>query len=224
MNSLVLQDLYLAYPGADAPVLNGLSMTLALGQIACLLGPSGCGKSTALRAIAGFEPLQAGSITLGGRVLSGPGVHLAPERRGVGMLFQEIALFPHLSAERNVAFGLRHLPRAQRRARVHELLALVGLQHCATRMPHQMSGGQQQRIALARALAPAPQLLLLDEPFSGLDTPTRRQLAGDVRAILRQAGQTALMVTHDAQEAGQMADWIGVFGQGRFTQWRAAAH
>jgi len=219
MNTLTLDALQIGYPGADAPVLKDLSMSLELGKIACLLGPSGSGKSTALRAIAGFEPLQAGRIILGGRVLSAPGIHIAPEHRGVGMLFQDIALFPHMDAQSNIAFGLRHLPKAERQARVEKLLALVGLQHCAQRMPHQMSGGQQQRIALARALAPAPQLLLLDEPFSSLETATRRQLALDVRAILREAGQTALMVTHDAEEAEQMADWIGVFGEGRFSKW-----
>ncbi|OWQ83052.1 ABC transporter [Roseateles aquatilis] len=220
MTTLVLDDLHVRYANAAAPVLRGLSLTLPLGRVACLLGPSGCGKSTALRAIAGFEPLAAGHIALGGEVLSGPGVHLAPERRGVGLLFQEIALFPHLDAAANAGFGLRRWTRDARERRVRELLALVGLDALAARMPHELSGGQQQRIALARALAPSPRLLLLDEPFSNLDAATRDGLATEVRGILRGAGQTALMVTHDPDEAETMADWIGVMAGGRLVEWR----
>lgn len=220
MTSLTLEDLHVRYPGAAAPVLNGLSLTLELGRIACLLGPSGCGKSTALRSIAGFETLASGRIALAGRELSGPGRHLAPEARGVGLLFQEIALFPHLTAARNVGFGLRRLPASRREARVAELLALVGLEDFGERLPHQLSGGQQQRIALARALAPSPGLLLLDEPFSSLDASIRHHLAGEVKGILKASGQTALMVTHDPAEAEAMADWIGVLDGGRLTAWR----
>ena len=220
MTTLALEGLQVRYPGAEDAVLNGLSLTLPLGGIACLLGPSGCGKSTALRAIAGFEPLSAGRVSLDGRVLSGPGVHVAPEQRGVGLLFQEIALFPHLTAAANVGFGLRRRPGAERDRRVRELLTLVGLDALGPRMPHELSGGQQQRVALARALAPSPRLLMLDEPFSNLDTATRDRLVVEVRDILRSAGQTALMVTHDAGEAEAMADWIGVMAGGRLVEWR----
>ena len=209
MTTLALEDLQVRYPGAEDAVLNGLSLTLPLGRMACLLGPSGCGKSTALRAIAGFEPLSAGRVSLDGRLLSGPGVHVAPEQRGVGLLFQEIALFPHLTAAANVGFGLRRRPGAepdQRQQLAHAAVAL------GSRMPHELSGGQQQRVALARALAPAPRLLMLDEPFSNLVV--------EVRDILRSAGQTALMVTHDAAEAEAMADWIGVMAGGRLVEWR----
>ncbi|WP_431287686.1 ABC transporter ATP-binding protein [Roseateles chitinivorans] len=220
MTTLALEGLHVRYPGASADVLIGLSLTLPLGGIACLLGPSGCGKSTALRAIAGFEPLSQGRVLLDDRVLSGPGVHLEPEHRGVGLLFQEIALFPHLTAAANVGFGLRRRPAAERDGRVRELLALVGLGELGSRMPHELSGGQQQRVALARALAPSPRLLLLDEPFSSLDAVTRDRLAAEVRGILRDAGQTALMVTHDADEAEAMGDWIGVMAGGRLVEWR----
>ncbi len=220
MSTLALEDIHVRYPGATADVLDGLSLTLPLGGIACLLGPSGCGKSTALRAIAGFESLSAGRVLLDGRELSGPGVHLAPEHRGVGLLFQEIALFPHLDAAANVGFGLRRRPAAERDRRVRELLSLVGLAELGSRMPHELSGGQQQRIALARALAPSPRLLMLDEPFSNLDGATRDRLVGEVRGILREAGQTALMVTHDAGEAEAMGDWIGVMERGRLREWR----
>ena len=219
MSALRLEDVEVRYGGGPA-VLSGLSLHLPLGGIACLLGPSGCGKSTALRAIAGFEPLTSGRIELDGRVLSGPSTQLAPEQRGVGLLFQEIALFPHLDAAANVGFGLRRWERAARERRVRELLALVGLETLGGRMPHELSGGQQQRVALARALAPSPRLLLLDEPFSSLDGATRDHLAGEVRRILREAGQTALMVTHDAAEAETMGDWIGEMAQGRLVTWR----
>ncbi len=219
MSALTLEQVEVRYGGGPA-VLSGLSLHLPLGGIACLLGPSGCGKSTALRAIAGFEPLTAGRIELDGRVLSGPSTQRAPEQRGVGLLFQEIALFPHLDAAANVGFGLRRWDRKARERRVRELLALVGLERLGARMPHELSGGQQQRVALARALAPSPRLLLLDEPFSSLDGATRDHLAGEVRHILREAGQTALMVTHDADEAETMGDWIGEMAQGRLVTWR----
>jgi iron(III) transport system ATP-binding protein len=221
MTTLALEDLHVRYPGAETPVLRGLSLSLPLGGIACLLGPSGCGKSTALRAIAGFEPLVAGRIALDGRTLSDAVTQLAPEHRQVGLLFQEIALFPHLNAAANVGFGLRRWRRDERERRVRELLALVGLDALGGRMPHELSGGQQQRVALARALAPSPKLLLLDEPFSSLDGETRGRLVREVRAILHDAGQTALMVTHDAEEAEAMADWIGVMGEGRLVEWRS---
>lgn len=219
--ALRLTDLRLAYDTPRGPhtVVQGLNLELAAGRIACLLGPSGCGKTTVLRAVAGFEPVRAGEIRLGDTLLSSPRAHLPPEQRRVGMMFQEYALFPHLTAAQNVAFGLRRLPRAAQQARVAELLTLVGLADAGGRYPHELSGGQQQRIALARALAPAPALLLLDEPFSNLDSGTRARLTAEVREILQRAGQTALLVTHDETEARHMADHIGVMHSGRLASW-----
>ncbi|MEO9103061.1 MAG: ATP-binding cassette domain-containing protein [Burkholderiaceae bacterium] len=201
-------------------VLHDFSLQIEAGAIGCLLGPSGCGKTTVLRAIAGFEPVVSGTIRLGGVLLSAPGVQLPPEQRRVGMMFQEYALFPHLTAAQNVAFGLRRLARDARVRRTGEMLALVGLADAGSRLPHQLSGGQQQRIALARALAPAPALLLLDEPFSNLDTGTRERLGREVRAICKLAGQTAILVTHNEAEAHAMADRIGVMHDGKLTRWQ----
>ena len=221
--TLQLDDVRLAYDGAHGlhTVVDGFSLALDAGRIGCLLGPSGCGKTTVLRAIAGFEPLRAGSIRLGDRLLSSAGVHLPPEERRVGMMFQEYALFPHLTAAQNVGFGLRRLPQPDQRARVAEMLALVGLAESGRRYPHELSGGQQQRIALARALAPSPALLLLDEPFSNLDAATRERLTVEVREILKAAGQTAVLVTHNEAEAQAMADHIGLMHNGRLTRWTA---
>jgi iron(III) transport system ATP-binding protein len=219
---LLIESIQLAYEtprGDPHTVVNDFSLGLPAGDIACLFGPSGCGKTTVLRAIAGFEPVRAGSIRLGETLLSSPQLHLPPEERRVGMMFQEYALFPHLSAGSNVAFGLRRLPRAQQRTRVSEMLALVGLADAGERFPHELSGGQQQRIALARALAPSPALLLLDEPFSNLDGGTRERLTQEVRGILKRAGQTAILVTHNEAEAHAMADRIGVMHAGRITHW-----
>jgi len=221
--ALQLDDVRLAYEGADGlhTVVEGFSLSLDAGRIGCLLGPSGCGKTTVLRAIAGFEPLRAGRIRLGERLLSSATVHLPPEERRVGMMFQEYALFPHLTAAQNVGFGLRRLPQPEQRARVAEMLALVGLAESGGRYPHELSGGQQQRIALARALAPSPALLLLDEPFSNLDAATRERLTVEVREILKAAGQTAVLVTHNEAEAQAMADHIGLMHNGRLTRWTA---
>ena len=208
--SLHIAQLHLGYeaPKGLHTVLQGFDLQVPAGHIASLLGPSGCGKTSVLRAIAGFEPVRAGSIHLGERLLSGPRTHLPPEQRHVGMMFQEYGLFPHLSAVQNVGFGLRHSSKAEREKRVNELLAVVGLGDAGAKFPHELSGGQQQRIALARALAPSPALLLLDEPFSNLDAATRERLTLEVRDILRAAGQTAILVTHNAQEAETMADQI----------------
>ena len=200
-------------------VVQGVSFELARGEIGCLLGPSGCGKTSLLRAIAGFEPLVSGEILLHGRSVSRPGSTLAPEKRRVGMVFQDFALYPHLSVEQNVAFGLRGLKSRQQKARIEELLDLVGLSGLQKQYPHQLSGGQQQRVALVRAMAPRPDILLLDEPFSGLDVELREQLAGEVRSILKREEVTALMVTHDQLEAFALADAIGVLGGGRLRQW-----
>ena len=219
--ALRIHDLRLGYdtPRGLHTVVDGFSLELDAGRIGCLLGPSGCGKTTVLRAIAGFEPVRAGRIELGDVTLSTPGTHLPPERRRLGMMFQEYALFPHLTAVQNVGFGLRRASVAERDARVGEMLALVGLADVGARFPHELSGGQQQRVALARALAPAPALLLLDEPFSNLDGATRERLTVEVRDILRQAGQTAVLVTHNESEAKVMADRIGTMHNGRLTRW-----
>ena len=208
--SLRIEQLQLGYdtPKGLQTVLRGFDLQVPAGHIASLLGPSGCGKTSVLRAIAGFEPVRAGSIHLGERLLSGPKVHLPPEQRHVGMMFQEYGLFPHLTAAQNVGFGLRRSSKPERDQRVQELLAVVGLADSGSKFPHELSGGQQQRVALARALAPSPALLLLDEPFSNLDAATRERLTAEVRDILRAAGQTAILVTHNAQEAETMADQI----------------
>jgi iron(III) transport system ATP-binding protein len=203
-------------------IVHSLSFALERGEIGCLLGPSGCGKTTVLRAIAGFEPLLGGSIALGGRVLSDGHRTAAPESRQVGVVFQDYALFPHLSVWDNIAFGLRKLPLAQRKVRVDKLLILVGLASHARQFPHELSGGQQQRVALARALAPQPDLLLLDEPFSNLDIELRERLALEVRDILHELGTTAVLVTHDQHEAFAIADRIGVMHEGRVVQWDSA--
>jgi iron(III) transport system ATP-binding protein len=219
--TLELDHLSLAYdtPHGMRRVVDDLSLTLPGGHIGCLLGASGCGKTTVLRAIAGFEPPVAGRILLDGTVLSSATSSVAPERRRVGMMFQDYALFPHLTVRRNVGFGLRRAARADRERRVDELLALVGLAQAADSYPHELSGGQQQRVALARALAPSPDLLLLDEPFSNLDADARERLAFEVRDILKHTGHTAMLVTHDQAEAFAIADRIGVMADGGVAQW-----
>ncbi len=197
---------------------------MAPGQIGVLIGPSGCGKTSLLRAVCGLEHAAGGRISIDGRVIADAtsGTHVPPEQRQVGMVFQDYALFPHLSVADNIAYGLHGQARAARRSRVQQMLDLVDLPHAGDRMPHQLSGGQQQRIALARALAPSPRLLLLDEPFSSLDVDLRERLAHDVRGILKQHGTTALVVTHDQLEAFALGDLIGVMQQGRLEQWADA--
>jgi iron(III) transport system ATP-binding protein len=205
--------------GSDAPVVRDLSFSLAADEIACLLGPSGCGKTTVLRAIAGFVPLREGRIVLAGREASSPGDTVAPERRGIGVVFQDYALFPHLTVADNIAFGLRRWKAADRERRVGDMLALAGLQGLAARYPHELSGGQQQRVALGRALAPQPALVLMDEPFSNLDVELRERLSAEVREILKASGTGAVLVTHDQHEAFAMADAVGVMHGGRIEQW-----
>jgi iron(III) transport system ATP-binding protein len=221
--SLVLEDVSVRYARAarEHPAVRRVSLRLQAGQIGVLIGPSGCGKTSLLRAVAGLERLDEGRIVLGGQPLSDArtGTHVAPEARRIGMVFQDYALFPHLSVADNIAFGLAGLPRGERSARVQQMLELVGLAHAARRAPHQLSGGQQQRVALARALAPQPHLLLLDEPFSSLDVDLRERLAHDVRQILKAHGTAALVVTHDQQEAFAMGDVIGVMNRGQLEQW-----
>ncbi|MER5459500.1 ABC transporter ATP-binding protein [Streptomyces sp. NPDC002668] len=217
MNDLRIEGLAKAY-GPDATVLDGLDLTVPSGSLAAVLGPSGCGKTTLLRIVAGFLRADAGTVTVGGRTLSGPGVHLPPERRRIGIVPQEGALFPHLSVARNVSFGLTGLDRGARSRRTEEMLELVGLAGYGDRMPHELSGGQQQRVALARALAPEPQLVLLDEPFNALDSALRAGVRADVRAALRATGATAVLVTHDQQEALSTADFVAVVRDGHVAQ------
>ncbi|HEX6136614.1 MAG TPA: ABC transporter ATP-binding protein [Casimicrobiaceae bacterium] len=214
--SVAVRDLQHAY-GTNR-VVRGLSFTLAPGRIGCLLGPSGCGKTTVLRCLAGFESIDGGEILLANQVVSRSGSQVPPERRGVGMVFQDYALFPHLDVARNVAFGLSS-QRADAHARTAAMLELVGLAHAADAYPHELSGGQQQRVALARALAPAPGLLLLDEPFSNLDVDLRERLSVEVRTILKAAGTTAILVTHDQNDAFALADEIGIMRDGSIEQW-----
>jgi iron(III) transport system ATP-binding protein len=206
---------------APRDAVEAVSLGLAPGQIGVLIGPSGCGKTSLLRAVAGLEPLAAGRIVIDGEVVAdrAHGRHVAPEARRIGMVFQDYALFPHLTVEANVAFGIRHLAPAARRDRVREVLRLVGLEDAGSRAPHQLSGGQQQRVALARALAPQPRLMLLDEPFSSLDVELRERLAQELRDILKAAGTTALFVTHDQREAFAVGDRLGVMRAGRLEQW-----
>lgn len=200
-------------------VVSDVSIRLEKGEIGCLLGPSGCGKTTLLRAIAGFERIRSGEIRLQQKVVSRPDSMLAPEKRHIGMVFQDFALFPHLDIGDNIRFGIRDLKRRKQKARIEELLELVGLQGFQHRYPHELSGGQQQRIALARALAPKPSLLLLDEPFSSMDVELRGDLAREVRRILKHEQITAILVSHDQHEAFAMADNIGVMRDGRIQQW-----
>ncbi|MBF0263739.1 MAG: ABC transporter ATP-binding protein [Gammaproteobacteria bacterium] len=219
-----IEQTYLSVNGvsmayADLKILDNLSMKLKKGEIGCLLGSSGCGKTTLLRSIAGFEKPQQGTISLNDQTLISDGQFIPPEKRGIGLVFQDFALFPHLTIEANISFGLSSLNRSERKQRVNEMLQLIGLEETRQRYPHQLSGGQQQRIALARALAPKPQLLLLDEPFSSLDVELREQLAIDIRNILKQLHISAIMVTHDQNEAFMVADKIGLMRNGQIVQW-----
>ena len=227
---LAIRDAVVRYgsPGAGTTAVAGVDLDVADGEILALLGPSGCGKSSLLRAVAGLEPLSAGSVTFAGQDLGGVPVH----RRGFGLLFQDGQLFPHRDVARNVAYGLETLrvPRAERVARVCELLDVVGLGAYEKRPVATLSGGERQRVALARALAPRPRLLLLDEPFSALDRALRERLSVEVREVLRATGTTAIFVTHDHDEAFTVADRVGVMSAGKLLQvappedlWRAPA-
>ena len=214
MTDLVIAGLRKSFATVD--VLSGVDLTVPSGSLAAVLGPSGCGKTTLLRIVAGFERPDDGSVRLAGRTVSSRSVHLPPEKRRIGIVPQEGALFPHLSVAGNVGFGLKS--GAGRSRRVDELLELVGLGGFGVRMPSELSGGQQQRVALARALAPEPALVLLDEPFSALDSGLRAAVREDVRAALRAAGATAVLVTHDQQEALSMADQVAVMRDGAVVQ------
>ncbi len=227
MKPLQVENIHLSYdePGVRNRrlVIDGVSFTLSAGQIGCLVGPSGCGKTSVLRAIAGFEPLCGGAIRMGTVTLSSHRVNYPPERRNIGMMFQEVALFPQLTAMRNVEFGLWRLPRSRREGKALEWLQWVGLEGLEQRYPHELSGGQQQRVALARSMAPEPGLLLLDEPFSSLDDATRQFLRADLRSILKRSGQTALLVTHDEEEARAVADCVLRMADGRILDTRLRA-
>jgi iron(III) transport system ATP-binding protein len=198
-------------------VVNEVSLTVAPGQVTCLLGPSGCGKSTTLRMIAGVERIDAGEVRIDGRLMAGPGVHVPPERRGVGLMFQDFALFPHLTVAGNVAFGLSG-DKAARAVRVAELLERVNLSGFAGKHPHELSGGEQQRVALARALAPRPHVMLMDEPFSGLDNRLRDGIRDTTLDILKEEGTAVVLVTHEPDEAMRMADEIALMRDGRIVQ------
>ncbi len=214
MSQLRIQDLWKSYE--ERPVLRGLDLVVEPGTLTAVLGPSGCGKTTLLRVIAGFERAEHGEVVLGGRTLENEHVNIAPEKRGIGYVPQEGALFPHLSVEANVGFGL---PRRERRgAVVSGLLEMVGIAALAKRLPHELSGGEQQRVALARALARKPHVLLLDEPFSSLDASLRGTVREEVHQLLREQGATTVLVTHDQEEALSLADSVAVLRGGQIVQ------
>jgi iron(III) transport system ATP-binding protein len=214
MTQLVVTGLHKAF--GDHPVLTGLDLEVPAGSLTAILGPSGSGKTTLLRVLAGFERGDAGTVTIGGSVVDGPDVHLAPERRRIGYVPQEGSLFPHLTVAANIGFGL---PARQRKGpAIAELLDAVGLAGLGKRYPHQLSGGQQQRVALARALAIQPKIVLLDEPFASLDAHLRASVRADVQALLAETGVTGILVTHDQDEALSTADWVAVLRDGRIVQ------
>ena len=213
MPALLCQNLTKSF--ANQPVVRGVSFSVTAGDILALLGPSGCGKTTTLRLIAGFEQADDGRIEIDGEVVADGRTHIPPEKRRAGIVFQDYAIFPHLSVAENVGFGL---PRRERPSRVAEMLDFVGLAGMEERMPHELSGGQQQRVALARALAPDPAVLLLDEPFSNLDAALRLEMREEVRRLLKASGTTAVFVTHDQEEALFMGDEVAVMNNGRIEQ------
>ena len=200
------------------PVVEDLCFEVYAGEIFALLGPSGCGKTTTLRLIAGFERADAGEICVDGQCFEGSKVHLPPEARDIGIVFQEYALFPHLNVSQNVAFGLKRLPAKLRDERVMTVLEMVSMTAFKDRKPHELSGGQQQRVALARSIAPSPKLILLDEPFSNLDAGMRHSTREEIRTLLKEAGMSAVVVTHDQEEALCFADRLGVMQDGRIEQ------
>ncbi len=216
MSALTLEHVSHAY--GEIVAAEDLGLSVAPEELVCLLGPSGCGKTTVLRIAAGLEPLQQGRVLLDGKVVADDGIDLPPEARNVGLVFQDFALFPHLSVRDNVAFGLTRLSAEARRDRVAATLAQVGMAGLAGSYPHRLSGGEQQRVALARALAPQPKVMLLDEPFSGLDVQLRHQVRDETLHVLKRSGAATLMVTHDPEEAMFMADRVAVMRAGRLIQ------
>lgn len=215
---LSVTELSAGYKGRKS-VVNQISFDLHEGELGCLLGPSGCGKTTILRAISGFQDINHGEICLAGEVLSTSKKTVAPEQRNVGMVFQDHALFPHLSIADNIAFGLHRWEKSKRQYQVDRMLELVSMQAAKNAYPHEISGGQSQRAALARALAPEPRLLLMDEPFSNLDTALRESLGYEVRQLLKESNTTAIMVTHDQYDAFALGDQIGIIADGELKQW-----
>lgn len=203
-------------------VLESLSISLQQGEIGCVLGPSGCGKTTLLRAIAGFKSVQQGSIVVNGKTVSDSKTEVHVSERKIGVVFQDFALFPHMSVMKNVAYGLSKLAKAEAQQLAQEAIDLVGLGDQQHKYPHELSGGQQQRVAIARAIAPKPDLLLLDEPFSSLDPDLREHLASEIRSIIKKQNITALLITHDQTEAFAMADKIGVLHDRQCRQWGTA--
>lgn len=221
MNGLELHNVSHRY--GQLLAVDGVSLTVRPGEVVCLLGPSGCGKTTLLRIAAGLEPLQAGQVRIGGALVADEHQALPPERRDIGMVFQDYALFPHLTVLENVAFGLHQLPRRERLARAREVLASVGMVELEGAYPHTLSGGQQQRVALARAVAPRPAVMLLDEPFAGLDRRLREQVREESLRVLQASGAAVLLVTHDPEEAMAMGDRIAIMRAGRLEQTGPAA-
>lgn len=215
---LELKNLYKKYQRKDVWAVNNLSLQVPKGELLALVGESGSGKTTLLRLIAGFELPEKGSINLNGRQVFGADAYVQPEKRRIGMVFQDYALFPHLSVQENITFGLRHKSKQQKHKRLQELLSLVGLQTQAHKYPHELSGGQQQRVALARALAPQPDILLLDEPFSNLDEVLKEQMRRDMREIIKNTHTTAIFVTHDTRDALTTADRIVILKEGIIQQ------
>ena len=214
---LKLTDVSAAYD--KKPIIEQINFDLAEGELACLLGPSGCGKTTILRAISGFQSLLSGQIELDGKILANLKTNVLPEHRNIGMVFQDHALFPHLSIADNIGFGLRKHNSKERAETVKRMLDLIDMPNYQDRFPHELSGGQSQRVALARAIAPQPKLLLLDEPFSNLDTDLRESLGNDVRDLLKELEITAIMVTHDQHDAFALGEKIGVISDGKLLQW-----
>ena len=214
--ALSLADVEHAY--GDSFALHGVTLDVREEEILCLLGPSGCGKTTILRLVAGLETPRRGTVRVGERIVTGDGTFVAPEKRDVGLLFQDYALFPHLTVAGNVAFGLRGRPAGEQARRVEELLGRTHLGHRQEAYPHMLSGGEQQRVALARALAPGPRVLLLDEPFSGLDTQLRQRVRDETLHVLKEVGAAVVLVTHDPEEALFMADRIALMRAGRIVQ------
>jgi len=221
---LSLEGVSHQFAGCPTPAVADVSLELAAGDILALLGPSGCGKTTLLRLIAGFEPPQKGRIAIAGTPVCGNGQPIPPEKRSVGMVFQDFALFPHLTVAENLAFGLQRLTKATAQERIAEALALIGLEGFEQRYPHELSGGQQQRVALARALAPRPSLILLDEPLSNLDVQVRVALRQEIRDVLKATGTSAVFVTHDQEEAMAIADQVAVMRLGHLEQHGTPEH